>query len=97
MNVRYVRTVVATKPNRVKARSKRGWTTPSPATVAAAERARAALEDKKKREEEKRARREEWLFNNAKDRPMAEREGWLDEMKADYPLKIRVLDRLAKL
>ena len=93
----YIR-VFAKPSTRVKARSKRGWTSPTPAQLAVQQTAARAKAEAEAKESHRRATRDrhlEFLYTGAKALPVEEQLDWLSQRGS--PMEVtETMDRIAK-
>lgn len=90
---------IQTKPGRIKARSKRGWTAPTPAQLARQHAAKAEADRKAAKELQRQtniAQHQEWLVAQAKMLPEAAVFDWLAQHAASPSEVTTIADRLAR-
>jgi len=93
----YIR-VYARPEKRIKARSKRGWTEPTPASIAKQQAAKAEADRKAAKEAQRReneTRHREWLYEQAKQLPPEEQFDWLSQHGSPGEVTA-TMDRLAR-
>jgi len=82
-----------------KARSKRGWTSPTPKEIArqqAAQREKERIEAKNVVRQANAAKHQEWLYAQAKSMPEAARFDWIAEHAHSASETTMLMDRLAR-
>lgn len=95
----YIQTFGGNNTGRRKARSVRGWTSPSPRDLAVVEQAKQAAERKQAKETQRQlniVHHEEWLYANARVLPATEQLGFLADQGASPSLTTKIMDQIAR-